>query len=82
MLRHDLAHLLRGAGAGVHSGLDSAHVAADHHGHQAGADLLIADQSNIGGLGHSIGSLNRANQTFGLDHTERFTHSDNLLLIT
>ena len=63
-----------GAGAGVHRGLDRAHIAAHHDGDQAGADLLIAHQRNVGGLGHGIGRLDGGHETLGLDHTQSLHH--------
>ena len=42
-----LADALCGGSACVDSGLDSADIAADHDGHEAGADLLLTDQMNV-----------------------------------
>ena len=57
-----------GGSACVDSGLDSADIAADHDGHEAGADLLLADQMNISCLDHGIGCFDSADQAAGLDH--------------
>ena len=73
-----LAHALGGSGTGINSGLDSAHVAADHNGDQTGADLHLADQMDVSSLDHSISGLDGADQAAGLDHTKSFFHNKNL----
>ena len=69
-----LADTLRSGGACVHSGLDGADIAADHNGHEAGADLLLADEMHIGCLDHRIGRFDSADQATSLDHTKSEFH--------
>lgn len=54
--------------------LDRAHVAADHHSHQAAAHVLLADQGDVGRLDHGIGRLDGGHETLGLDHTQSLHH--------
>ncbi len=67
---HQLAHALSSSGAGVGGGLDGAHVAADHDGHQTAAHMDLADEGDVGGLDHGIGGLNGGDETLGLDHAK------------
>ena len=69
-----LTDALCSGGACVHSSLDSADIAADHNGHEAGADLLLTDEMHIGCLDHSISSLDSADEAAGLDHTKSEFH--------
>ena len=73
--RHELADAARRGGAGVGRGLHGRDVAAHDGGHVAGADLLPADQRDLGGLDHGVGRLDHRDQPFGFDHPERLTHS-------
>src|SRR5438477_7782566 len=57
---------------GVGRGLDRAHVAAHEDGDVARADVLLADELDVGGLDHRVGGLDRADETLGLDHSECF----------
>src|SRR5215471_21728528 len=50
MHRDQLANTPRGGGAGVRGRFDRAYVAANEDGHVARADVLLADQLDIGGL--------------------------------
>ena len=43
-----VAHPLGSGGAGLDGSLHGAYVASDHNGHQAGADLLLAHQVDVG----------------------------------
>ena len=63
-----LADTLCGSCACVHSGLDSAHIATNHDGDQTGADLLLANETDICGLNHCVGGFDGADQTTGFDH--------------
>ena len=65
-----LAHPLGGGGAGVYRRLHRAHVAPDHDGDEAGADLLLADQLDIGRLHHGVCRLNRPDEAPGLHHSQ------------
>jgi hypothetical protein len=49
-----------------------ADVAADHHGHVAGADVFLADQHHVGSLHHCVGCLDRLNEALGLDYSQGF----------
>ena len=69
-----LADALCGGGACIDSGLNSADIATDHDGHEAGADLLLADQMNISCLDHGIGCFDSADQAAGLNHTKSEFH--------
>ena len=40
----------------------------------AAAHVLLADQGDVGRLDHGIGRLDRADQTFCLDHTQSLHH--------
>ena len=68
------ADALCGGGACIDSGLNSADIATDHDGHEAGADLLLADQMNISCLDHGIGCFDSADQAAGLNHTKSEFH--------
>jgi len=57
---------------GVGRGLDRAHVAAHEDGDVARADVLLADELYVGGLDHRVRGLDRADEAFGLDHSECF----------
>jgi hypothetical protein len=58
--------------AGVRGGLNRSNITAYKYGHIAGSDVFLADKLYVCGLYHSIGRLDRANETFGFDHTECF----------
>ena len=62
------ANALRSSSTSVGRSLDSADIAADHDGHEAGADLLLTDQMNVCCLDHGIGCFDSADQAAGLDH--------------
>ena len=70
-----LAHAARGGGAGVGGGLDRGHVAAHQRRDVAGADLLVADERDLGRLHHGVGGLDHGHQAPRLDHPQRFTHA-------
>ena len=72
--RHELADAPRRRGAGVGRGFHGRDVAAHDRGHVAGADLLPADQRDLGGLHHRVGRLDHRDQALGFDHPERLTH--------
>src|SRR5436190_19255334 len=72
-LRADhLADSLRRRRAGVDGGLDGGHVAHHHRGHQAAADLLPAQEGDVGRLQHRVGGLDQRHQALGLDHAQGF----------
>src|SRR6266545_3951026 len=83
MDRDDLAHALGGGGAGVGGGFHRTHIASHHHGDETRADLLHADQRDVGGFDHGVGGLDDCHQPFGLDQAQSFTlrirHRDLLL---
>ena len=57
-------------GTGVGRGLDRADVAAREHRDVAGADVLLADEHDVGGLDHRIGGFDGADQAAGFNHSE------------
>src|SRR5919199_389181 len=67
-----LAHAPRRGRARVRGRLDRAHVAAHEDGDVAGADVLLADESDVGRLDHRVRGLDRAHEALGLDHSECF----------
>ena len=66
----DTSSPTRRGGPGVCRGFDRADVAADHHGHVAGADVFLAHKDDVGRLHHRVGRLDRPNETLGLDHSQ------------
>ena len=80
MHRHELADAARGGGSGIGRGLHSSDIAPNHHGDVPGADVFLADQRDIGGLDHRIGSFDRSDQSFCLYQSQRFL-PDGLSLI-
>ena len=76
-----LAHALSCRAARLHGGLDRTHVAADHHGDQAAADVLLADEMNVGRLDHGVGRLDGAHQPAGFNHAQCFLHGKNSFAI-
>ena len=41
------------------------------HGHVAGADVLLADEDDVGRLDHGVRGLDGADEALGLDHSQR-----------
>ena len=64
-----LAYFLGGGSSGIGGGLHRAYIATDHDGDQTTAYDLLAHQLDVGGFDHGIGSFDRADQAFGLDHS-------------
>ena len=60
-------------GPGVGRRLDRSDVAAHEHRDEARADVLLADEHDVGRLHHCVGGFDGADQTLGLDEAERFT---------
>src|SRR5690606_24198527 len=67
---NELAHAPRGGGARISRRLDRTDVTANHHGDVPGADLLGADDDDVGGFHHCVGSFDRTDQSSGLDQTQ------------
>ena len=65
-----LANALCSRCACVDRSLDRADIAAHHNGNEAGADLLLADEMNVGRLDHGVGRFHGADQAAGFHHTE------------
>src|SRR5207253_1072751 len=59
----------RRGGAGIGSGANRRHIAANHGGDVARPDLLPAHQVDLGGLHHRVGGLDHGNQTARFDHS-------------
>src|ERR1043165_2095125 len=68
----EFADAARGCGPGVGRGLDRRHVAAHDGGDEARADLLVADERDVGGLHHRVSRLDHRHQSLGLDHSQCF----------
>src|SRR5215204_136431 len=71
---HDLADSLSRGSAGVDSTTNRSDVATHDGGHEAGVDLLPADEANVRGLHHRIGGFNHCHQATAFDHSECFRH--------
>ena len=54
MDRHEFSDTLGSSGAGIRRGLHRADITAHHHGHVPTADILTADQGDVGGLSAGI----------------------------
>src|SRR5215475_4892758 len=75
MHRDQFADSASRRGAGVSGRLDRADIAANEDGHVTRANVLLADQLNIGGFDHRVSGFDRADKAFSLDHAESFhTH--------
>ena len=59
-------------GAGIGRGLDRRHVAGHERRDHAAADLVPAQELDVGSLQHRIGSLEQGDEALGLDHAQRF----------
>src|SRR5215216_1648894 len=68
----EFADTAGGGGAGVRGGLDGGDVAADDGRDEARADLLVADQRDVGGLHHRVRRLDHRHQSLRLNHPECF----------
>jgi ribosomal protein L11 methyltransferase len=67
---YQFAHAPGGGGSGVGSRFDGADVAPNHDTHQAGAYVFFAGQHDVGGLDHSVGGFDGANQTFRFNQAQ------------
>ena len=67
----ELADAASRGGAGIGRGLDGADIAAREHGDVARADVLLADEHDVGGLDHGIGGFDGADEAASFDHAER-----------
>src|SRR6202012_4720984 len=72
--RHHLVDRLGGGFSGGHRGPHRAHVPGHHDRDQAPADLLPADQPDVGRLDHGVSGFGRP------DQPERFDHAQGLAL--
>ena len=68
----EFANATRRGGAGIGRGLHGAHIAAHHDGDVPCADVLLADENDVGGFDHGIGCFDRSDETFGFDKSQRF----------
>ena len=66
---NDFAQTGRRSAAGLDRRLHSAYVATHMNAHQAGTDLLRADQGHVCCFHHGIRRLDRCDQTTGLYHS-------------
>ena len=55
---NEFADAARGGCAGIRRGFYRAYVTAHHHRDVARADIFLADQDDVGGLDHGVGSFN------------------------
>jgi hypothetical protein len=69
---NQFAHSARGGGPGVRCRFDRANVSANKYCHVASPDILFPQQLNIRSLDHCVGGFDRANEAFGLHHSECF----------
>ena len=63
---------LSGGAASIDRGADRADVAAHQRGDVGAADLHLAGQRDVGGLGHRVGGGDGGDQALGLDQAEGF----------
>jgi hypothetical protein len=52
--------------------LDCAHISAHENSHVAGPDIFFSQELDIRSLDHCVSSFDRANEAFGLHHSECF----------
>jgi len=69
---YQLANASSCRGTRFGGGLYGADVASNQHGDIAIEEVFAADQDNIRGLHHRVGSLDCAHQTKRFDHAEGF----------
>jgi hypothetical protein len=65
-------HAARSSGSGVGRSLNGPDIATNEYRHVARADVFLSDQLNIRGFDHRVRRFNRADESFGLDHSECF----------
>ena len=63
-----------GALAGFRRRLHRRDVAAHDGGDEPSADLLVADELDLGRLDHGVGGFDHADETFDFDHSKRVSH--------
>ena len=68
----DLADPAGRRGAGVDRRLDGRHVAGHEGRDQAAADLVPADQLDVGRLEHRVAGFHQGDEPLGFDHAECF----------
>src|SRR5947208_12461665 len=67
-------------GAGIDGRLDGGDVADDERRHQAAADLLPADQRDVGGLQHGVARFDQRHQPLrSEEHTSELQSPDHLV---
>ena len=66
---HHFANALGRFDAGIHRRFHRADIAFHHRGDEAGTDVFIADQFDVGGFTHRIRCFNAGHQTFGFNQT-------------
>jgi hypothetical protein len=71
----EFADATRSGCACIGGGFDSRDIAAHNRRHESRADLLVANERDIGGFDHRVRRLNHRHQTFRLNHSECFLHS-------
>ena len=59
-------------GTGFCRGFDRADVTAHEYRHISVEQIFFADERDIRGLDHRVGSLNRPDETASFDHPQRF----------
>ena len=62
-------------GARIGGSFYSGDISAHHGCYVAGADFFPADERDIRSFHHRVSGFDHSHQTFGLNHSERFTHS-------
>src|SRR5262249_49912814 len=70
--RHQFTDALCRGGSGICGGFHSTDIAAYHHSHQPTANIFTADEGHVGSFDHGIGSFDRADETFGLNHSKGY----------
>src|ERR1039458_8533965 len=58
-----------GGGAGIGGGAHGRDIPANHGGDVAGSNLLPADEVDLSGFHHGVGSLDHGHQTARFDHS-------------
>jgi hypothetical protein len=59
-------------GARISSGLDGPDISSNEDSDIPGANILATHKHHIGSLDHCVGGLDGSDESFGLDHAERF----------
>jgi hypothetical protein len=69
---NQFTHSSRGCCACVRRGFDCANIAAHEHGHVTGTDVFFSEQLHVRRFDHRVGRFDRADEAFGLDHSQCF----------